>query len=156
MTKTSVPITLDIDTQKMAYCIQDNAGNIVKGFYPNPPVSCFSATNLPSVSGVTPVAIPNIATYEAPLVARITGATPQYGYGMSENQANANCFRSIIASNVTRLISNQYNSSQSTILNWADAARIKSVPTQSNTNGYYYHSIIPGNLLNINDSPTGT
>ena len=75
---------------------------------------------------------------------------------MSESQSNANCFRSIIASNVTRLISNQYNSSQAAILNWADAARIKSVPTQSNSNGYYYHSIIPGNLLNINDSPTST
>lgn len=75
---------------------------------------------------------------------------------MSTDANNANCFRGIITSNVTRLITNQYNASTESTLDWNAQAKIKSSPTQSNTNGYYYHTALTNNLLTINASPTGT
>jgi hypothetical protein len=127
MAKLSAPVSLNTETHKIAYCIQDNAGNITKGIYPNPPVACFSATNLVSAPGSTVLTIPDISTYAEALIARITPTTgmPKFGYGISENPTNASCFRSLITNNVTRLISNQYDSRQTLILDWAQPANVK-------------------------------
>jgi hypothetical protein len=76
---------------------------------------------------------------------------------MSTDATNANCFRGIITSNVTKLITNQYNASTDPTINWSEQAKIKSAPTQSNTNGYYYHTATTTNqLITINTSPSGT
>ena len=75
---------------------------------------------------------------------------------MSTDATNANCFRGIITSNVTRLISNQYNASTASTVDWSAPAKVKSNPTLSNTNGYYYHTAMSPNLLTINTSPSGT
>lgn len=75
---------------------------------------------------------------------------------MSTDATSANCFRGIITSNVTRLIANQYNASTATTVDWSTPAKIKTNPTQSNTNGYYYHTAMTSNLLTINTNPTGT
>lgn len=100
--------------------------------------------------------------YITPLIARITSATPQYGYGMSEDTTTANCFRGIISSNISRLVSSQYNSTllnnTSNPINWSDAAKIKTNPTIANTNGYYYYTTNNGTnntTLTINSSPAG-
>ncbi len=75
---------------------------------------------------------------------------------MSTDATNANCFRGIITSNVTRLITNQYNASTTAIVDWNIPARVKSNPPISNTNGYYYHTALTNNLLTISSSPSGT
>ncbi len=75
---------------------------------------------------------------------------------MSTDATNANCFRGIITSNVTRLISNQYNASTASTVDWSAPAKIKSNPTLSNTNGYYFHTAMTPNLLTINTNPSGT
>lgn len=100
--------------------------------------------------------------YIAPLIARITGANPQYGYGMSEDTTTANCFRGIISSNISRLVTSQYNSTLLTVsannINWADPAKIKTNATISNTNGYYYYTTNNGTnntTLTLPAAPTG-
>ena len=97
--------------------------------------------------------VPTITTYISPLQAAITGN--QYGYSLSENGNNATCFRGILSGNITTLVTNQYNSSNSNTLNWAAPATLKNSSTP-NTNGYYYFSNIAGNTLSINSTPTGT
>lgn len=100
--------------------------------------------------------------YIPPLIARITSATPQYGYGMSEDTNTANCFRGIISSNISRLVTSQYNSalltSSANNIDWNTPAKIKTNPTIANTNGYYYYTTNNGTnntTLTINSSPTG-
>lgn len=100
--------------------------------------------------------------YIAPLIARITAATPQYGYGMSEDTNTANCFRGIISSNISRLVTSQYNSTLLTAstnnIDWNTPAKIKTNPTIGNTNGYYYYTTNNGTnntTLTINTSPSG-
>ena len=146
---TQAAIGVDLSTEVLAYCIQDNAGNVARGIYPSSSVACFSASNLPT--------IPTLPTYMSLLTTRLNSTPPQYGYGMTTDTTTANCFRGIITSNATRLISNQFNASTEPTINWSQPAKIKSAPTQSNTNGYYYHTATTTNhLITINNTPSGT
>jgi hypothetical protein len=82
---------------------------------------------------------------------------------MSQDTNTANCFRGIISSNISRLVTSQYNShvltSSSTTINWStDAAKIKTNSTIANTNGYYYftsNGSTTNTTLTLNSSPTG-
>lgn len=138
----------------LTYCIQDNAGNVARGVYPNVAQACFSASNMAT--------LPTIDTYKSLTLTRLnSGANTnqKYGYAFSENTSDANCFRGILASNITTLVANQLTARDSATINWVDGpngpANVKGTST-ANTNGYYYYASIPGNNLTINSSPTGT
>jgi len=106
--------------------------------------------------------VPTISTYKTPLQTSIAAA--QYGYGLSADPTNATCFRGILSSNITTLITNQYNASTTTTLDWSGLATLKNTTTK-NTNGYYY-SNFPSTTANPNNTnntvtltstnPTGT
>lgn len=118
--------------------------------------ACFSASNMAT--------IPTVDTYTASTLSRITSLvlTPnqQYGYAFSGNTSDANCFRGILASNITTLITNQLTPrTDRTTLNgeiaWNnDKAFVKGTNTL-NSNGYYYY-LLPDDVLTIGSSPTGT
>lgn len=116
-------------SQVVNYCVQDNAGNVTKGIYPNTPVTCFAASNMNPV--------PNVTTYKDILLTRINPtppAFPQYGYSFSEDPANAACFRGILANNITTLVTNQYTpDTTSTTISWGSPASLKDTNT-ANTN----------------------
>jgi len=137
----------------MTYCIRDNAGNTARGIYPAVTNSCFSATNMST--------IPNLDTYAALTKTRLDSTTltdsQKYGYSFSENTTDANCFRGILASNVTTLLANQLTPKTTTSLsNWnTDRANLKNTSTP-NTNDYYYYTYPTTNTLDIIASPTGT
>jgi len=151
---TAIPV--NTTTQVLTYCVRDNAGNTTKGVYPVITDACFSATNMST--------IPNLDTYRALTKTRIENTTntinQKYGYAFSENTTNANCFRGILASNVTTLIANQLTPRTTTTLsNWADLANVKNTTTP-NTNGYYYYNYATlsasNSTLSITTSPTGS
>jgi hypothetical protein len=150
---TATVSNINTNTQIMTYCIRDNAGNTTRGIYPAVTNACFSASNMPT--------IPNLDTYAALTKTRLDSTTltdnQKYGYSFSENTTDANCFRSILASNVTTLIANQLTPKTATTLtNWnTDRANIKNTSTP-NTNGYYYYTYPTTNTLDIMTSPTGT
>lgn len=133
-------------SQVVNYCVQDNAGNVTRGIYPNTPVACFAASNMNPV--------PNVTTYKNLLLSRInpiSPAVPQYGYSFSENATHAACFRGILTNNINTLVTSQYDPrTVSTTLDWNSPAFLKNTNT-SNTNGYYYFS---GNSLSIDTFPT--
>jgi len=103
-----------------------------------------------------------LATHYAPILkTRLTSTLPdnqKYGYSFSENSIDAGCFRGILGSNITTLLTNQLTPKTTTTLtNWAtDLANIKNTTTP-NTNGYYYYSYTSStnNTLSIT-APTGT
>lgn len=101
-------------SQVVNYCVQDNAGNVTRGIYPNTPIACFAASNMNPV--------PDVTSYRDLLSARINPiapAFPQYGYSFSEDPANAACFRGILANNITTLVTNQYSpDTTSTTVSW--------------------------------------
>jgi hypothetical protein len=148
-------------TQVLTYCVRDNAGNTTKGIYPVITDACFSATNMPT--------IPNFDTYKDILKAKIQNASltanQKYGYTFSENTTDANCFRGILANNITTLITNQLNPrpvTELTLDNWTTKlSTIKNTATPTlNTNGYYYYNYTAlsptSNTLNITTSPSST
>ena len=165
-TQTLTLSSFDTANNVVAYCIQDNAGNINRGYYPNQVTGCFASTNMTTIPTLSP---PTLATHYAPLLkTRLntpTSATftdnQKYGYSFSENSTDAGCFRGILSNNVTTLVTNQLNpkpTSTTTLSNWTtDLATIKNTTTP-NTNGYYYYSYTGGtnNTLSITTSPTGT
>lgn len=141
--------------------MQDNAGNINRGYYPNQITGCFASTNMTTIPTLSPS---TLATHYAPLLkAKLISTTltdnQKYGYSFSENSTDAGCFRGILANNVTTLVTNQLNPKTTTTLsNWTtDVATIKNTTTP-NTNGYYYYSYTgsTNNTLSISTSPTGT
>lgn len=105
--------------------------------------------------------VPTITTYKPLLQTRL--AANQYGYSLSEDGNNATCFRGILSSNITTLVTNQYNANTSTLLNWSQPATLKNTTTP-NTNGYYYHNFTTANNTNNTNNtvtlpstnPTGT
>lgn len=127
---------INLTNDVVAYCVQDNAGNVTRGIYPSESVSCFSATNMTT--------IPNLTNYKTLLQTRKTAN--QYGYGLSEDTTNAACFRGILSSNIATLVTNQYSPSSSLTLDWSQPAKLKNTNTP-NTNGYYYY---------VNQSSTST
>jgi len=147
----NIPVTIpniNTNTTVVTYCVQDNAGNVTRGAYPTMSGGCFSASNMSTV--------PNFDIYKTSLISRITNN--QYGYSFSENTTDANCFRGILANNVTTLIANQVNPRNATLLdNWdTNRAIVKNTTSTLNTNGYYYYSYPSANTLNIDVPPTGT
>lgn len=140
-TITGVNLSNDI----IVYCTQDNAGNVTKGIYPSDAVSCFSATNMPSV--------PNLSTYKTSLPTRLLAG--QFGYSLSEDTTNAACFRGVLSSNIATLIMNQYTPSGLTTLDWAQPAKLKNTNTP-NTNGYYYFATTNNTVTLPATNPTGT
>lgn len=102
--------------------------------------------------------VPTLSTYQNPLQTNITAG--KYGYSLSEDQNNATCFRGILSSNISTLITNQYNANTNTSLLWSQPATLKNTST-ANTNGYYYHSFTTtsnaNNTVTLPDTnPTGT
>jgi hypothetical protein len=80
---------------------------------------------------------------------------------MSQDTDTANCFRGIISSNISRLVTSQYNSTvltqPNTNIDWTKPAKIKTTPTVANSNGYYYYSSnnsTTNTTLTLNASPT--
>lgn len=106
--------------------------------------------------------VPTLSTYKTPLIANITAN--KFGYSLSEDAANATCFRGILGGNITTLITNQYTPRATTTLSWSQPATLKNNVALANTNGYYYHSFTTSNNTNHtnntvslpNTSPTGT
>lgn len=131
--------------------MRDNAGNTVRGIYPSLPDACFSATNMATT--------PNIDTYKTILTTRLSGAgndNQKYGYSFSENTIDANCFRGILATNVSTLMTNQLKPRNTTTLsNWdTDRAELSTSTTLSN--GYYYYVYPTMNTLDIITPPSTT
>jgi len=62
----SIP-NINTNTSVLAYCVQDNAGNVTKGIYPAESSGCFSASNMST--------IPNLDTYEGLLLPRLNNNT---------------------------------------------------------------------------------
>lgn len=106
--------------------------------------------------------IPNLDTYKALTKTRLENtamsSNEKYGYSFSENTTNANCFRGILASNVTTLIANQLTpDTTATTLNWATPAKILG-STNPNTNGYYYYNLTnsTNKTLSVTTNPLNT
>ena len=144
----------NISSQIMTYCVRDNAGNTKRGIYPAIIDSCFSATNMPI--------IPDLDSYKNLTKTRLQGTGNdnfKYGYSFSANPQDAACFRGILSTNITTLVTNQLIPRTTTTLsNWeADPALVRNFPNLPNTNGYYYYAFSGGNnTLSINSTPTGT
>lgn len=118
--------------------------------------ACFSASNMST--------IPTVDTYAAILLTRLASFTlsdnQKYGYAFSQNTADANCFRGILASNITTLITNQLTprtdrTSLSDDTAWNDNKAFVKGTNTLNSNGYYYY-LLPNGVLTIGSSPTGT
>lgn len=138
-------------TQVVTYCIRDNAGNTTRGVFPSAPDACFSASDMTT--------IPTIETYKTILTTRLSGAgndNQKFGYSFSENTTDANCFRGILANNITTLMTNQLKPrSTTTLSNWdTDRAELSTSTTLSN--GYYYYVYPTVNTLDITTSPSTT
>jgi hypothetical protein len=162
----------NVNDNVVAYCTQDNAGNINRGYYPNNLTGCFSSSAMPTIPTLSPS---TLTTHYAPILkARLLSPTltdtQKYGYSFSENSTNASCFRGILSSNITTLITNQLNPrpvTDITLDNWTTKlSTLKSNSTTGtgtntntpNTNGYYYYSYTSPtqNTLTLSTSPTGT
>lgn len=129
----------------VTYCVKDNAGNVTRGSYPTVGDACFSASNMQ--------AVPNFDTYKDLLITRLN--TNKYGYSFSENTADAQCFRGILANNVATLIANQLTPRTETALdNWDTSRALVKNSSNRNTNGYYYYSYTANDTLKINTSPS--
>ena len=162
LTQTLTLNSFDVNNNVVAYCVQDNAGNINRGYYPNNLTGCFSASPMSTIPTLSPS---TLTSHYAPILrARLLSSTlsdsQKYGYSLSENSTNANCFRGILASNVTTLVANQLiPRTNTTLSDWnTDRALIKGTPPIPNTNWYYYYSYSSptNNTLSITTSPTGT
>jgi len=117
-------------------------------------------TTIPTLSPAT------LATHYAPILkTRLT--TPlsttftsnnKYGYSFSENLSEAGCFRSILSTNITTLVTNQLTPKTTTALNWNNDQALLKNTTTKNTNGYYYYSFTSStnNTVTVASSPTGT
>jgi hypothetical protein len=114
-------------------------------------MACFSASNMST--------IPTLDTYQDIMKIRLSTTLDdkqKYGYSFSENTTDANCFRGILASNVTTLLTNQLTPRTATILNnWSDLSLVKN-STVPNSSGYYYYVYPSMNTLDITTPPTGT
>lgn len=145
----------------VAYCIQDNAGNVNRGYYPNQVTGCFSASNMsprPLLS-----LLPTSTYYATLLNSRLTSSLlpiEKYGYSFSENPSQAECFRGILFNNISTLVANQYTARTTmTLSSWEnDRAPIKNTNNLLNMSGYYYYSYTSptNNTLSITSSPGGT
>ena len=156
--------TFNAANDVVAYCIQDNAGNINRGYYPNQISGCFASTNMTITPTLSPA---TLATHYAPILkTRLntpTSATftdnQKYGYSFSENSTDAGCFRGILSNNVTTLVTNQLTPRTETTLSaWDTKPALIKNTTTPNTNGYYYYAYTgsTNNTLSISTSPTGT
>jgi len=97
--------------------------------------------------------VPNFDTYKDLLIARLS--SNKYGYSFSENTADAQCFRGILANNVATLIANQLTPRTETSLdNWDTSRAVVKNSSNRNTNGYYYYSYTSNDTLKINTSPS--
>lgn len=136
---------IKISDTVIVYCVKDNAGNVTRGSYPTVGDACFSASNMPTV--------PNFDTYKDLLITRLN--TNKYGYSFSENTADAQCFRGILANNVATLIANQLTPrTETTLDNWDTSRALVKNSSNRNTNGYYYYSYTANDTLKINTSPS--
>jgi hypothetical protein len=156
----SQTITQTLGTNEViAYCIQDNAGNINRGYYPNEVIGCFSASNMSPKPLLS--TLPTSTYYATLLNSRLTSTLPdgeKYGYSFSENSSQASCFRGILSNNATTLVANQYTPrTDTTLSNWETSrASLKNTNTP-NTSGYYFYSYTSAsnNTLSITTSPGG-
>lgn len=101
--------------------------------------------------------IPKLDTYKDLLKTRLSGAgndNQKYGYSFSENTTDANCFRGILANNVTTLMANQLKAKTSTTLSNWDTDRSQLSTSTTLSNGYYYYVYPTSNTLDIVTSPT--
>ena len=162
-TQTLTLNSFDVANSVVAYCIQDNAGNINRGYYPNTMTGCFSSSDMTTIPTLSPS---TLATHYAPILkTRLT--TPlsttftnndKYGYSFSKNLSEAGCFRSILSTNITTLVTNQLTPKTTTTLNWNNDQALLKNTTTKNTNGYYYYSFTSStnNTVTLASSPTGT
>lgn len=64
-TTQTLSLTLDTTNSIVAYCVQDNAGNINRGYYPNTLLGCFSSTNMSPIPTLSPE---TLSSHYAPLL----------------------------------------------------------------------------------------
>lgn len=115
---------INTGTTVVAYCVQDNAGNVTKGTFPVSLNACFSSSNMPIV--------PNFDTYKTPLITRLNANT--YGYSFSEDTSEASCFRGILADNIGTQIGQQLTPINATSLsNWETSLAQLKNSTSPNT-----------------------
>ncbi len=103
--------------------------------------------------------IPKLDTYKDLLKTRLSGAgndNQKYGYSFSENTTDANCFRGILANNVTTLMANQLKAKTSTTLSNWDTDRSQLSTSTTLSNGYYYYVYPTSNTLDIVTPPTSS
>jgi hypothetical protein len=161
-TQTLTLPSFDVNNNIVAYCIQDNAGNINRGYYPNNLMGCFASTAMPTVPTLSPS---TLASHYAPLLKTKFASTTfsnneKYGYSFSENPTNASCFRGILSNNITTLVTNQLNprpAGEVTLTNWTTQLSTIKNTTTPNTNGYYYYSFSANTNNTVTVAPpTGT
>jgi hypothetical protein len=117
---------------------------------------------MPTIPTLSPS---TLASHYAPLLkTRLTSSTlsnnEKYGYSFSENPTNASCFRGILSTNITTLVTNQLNprpAGEITLDNWSTKLSTIKNTTTANNNGYYYYDLgtTTNNTLTIT-APTGT
>jgi len=103
--------------------------------------------------------IPKLDTYKDLIKTRLLGAgndNQKYGYSFSENTTDANCFRGILANNVTTLMTNQLKAKTTTILSNWDTDRSQLSTSTTLSNGYYYYVYPTSNTLDIVTSPASS
>jgi hypothetical protein len=161
-TQTLTLPSFDVNNNIVAYCIQDNAGNINRGYYPNNLMGCFASTAMPTIPTLSPS---TLSSHYAPLLkTKFASATlsnnEKYGYSFSENPTNASCFRGILSNNITTLVTNQLNprpAGEVTLTNWTTQLSTIKNTTTPNTNGYYYYSFSANTNNTVTVTPpTGT
>jgi hypothetical protein len=83
----AVTVNIGNSANVVAYCVEDNAGNVTRGYYPSDVIGCFSVSNMS--------AVPTITNYKDTLKTHL--AANRFGYGLSEDASNATCFRGILS-----------------------------------------------------------
>lgn len=125
-------------------------------------MGCFASTAMPTVPTLSPS---TLASHYAPLLkTKFASATlsnnEKYGYSFSENPTNASCFRGILSTNITTLVTNQLNprpAGEVTLDNWTTKLSTIKNTTIPNANGYYYYSFSANTNNTVTVTPpTGT
>lgn len=111
-------ITYNTTSQKIAYCVQDNAKNKLVGTYPFDPnmlIGCFSdgsqqfVPNLDTNNG-DPSGKYYAGANPLALAQRILGGSPKYGYELTDSVKSESMldFRTKLAQNIETLVKQQY------------------------------------------------
>jgi hypothetical protein len=130
-----------VSSQKIIYCVTDNAGNVTRGQYPENAVNYYGC-----FADGTMNPLPNLSSYTPPLIARITGNI--FGYSLTDgSRATQNAaFQTRLTQNISTYITAQHDSTSFTSTAATLSLNLSNTPgafidntSTPNTNGYHYY-----------------